>query len=71
MAKQKLFTYAVLHHEKVDKGNSKEDITTTVVIEPKTVLAADDKVVLLQVAKAIPEKYSDKLQDLEILIKPF
>lgn len=71
MKKQRLFTFAVLCHETIDKGQGKEEVKTTMVIEPKTILATDDKVVLLQVAKQIPKDYEDKLQDLEILIKPF
>ena len=69
--KQKLFQFAVLLHDKIDKGNGKEDIKTSIVIEPKTILATDEKVALLQIAKQIPDEYKDKLQDIEILLKGF
>ena len=69
--KKKLFQYAVIYHEKIDKGNNKEDIASKVVIEPQTILAVDEKVALMQVAKQIPDDYQDKLQDVEILLRPF
>lgn len=66
--KQKLFQFAVLFHEK--KAN-KEEIKSKEVVGIKTILATDEKVALLQIAKQIPDQYSDKLQDIEILIRPF
>lgn len=69
--KKKLFQFAVLYHEKIDKGNNVTDYTTTVLIEPKTILAPDEKVALLQIAKQIPETHTDKLSDVEILLRPF
>ncbi len=69
--KQKLFQFAVLYHEKIDKGNNKEETKSKIIIDPKTILAIDDKVALLQIAKQIPDEFQDKLQDVEILLRPF
>lgn len=69
--KKRLFQFAVLFHEKVEKENNKEEIKSKVIIEPKTILATDDKVALLQIAKQIPDEYQEKLQDVEILLRPF
>jgi hypothetical protein len=69
--KQKLFQFAVLYHETIDKGNGNKEVKSKVVIEPKTLLAIDDKVALLQIAKQIPDEYESKLQDVEILLRPF
>lgn len=68
---QKLFQFAILYHQKIDKANGDEEIKTSIINEPATLLAQDEKIALLQIAKKIPETYSDKLQDIEILIKPF
>ena len=70
--KKKLFQFAVVYHEVIDKGeNKKEEISSKVIIEPSTILAQDEKVALLQVAKKIPDDYQEKLQDVEILLRPF
>jgi len=72
MEKQKLFQFAVIYHEKVDRGqNKKDEIKSKLIIQPDTVLAIDEKVALLQIAKKIPDSYADKLQDVEILLRPF
>lgn len=69
--KQKLFQFAVLHHERIEKANNKEEIKSIEVIKIKTILAMDEKVALLLIAKQIPDEYQDKLQDIEILLRPF
>jgi len=68
--KQRLFQFAVLFHEKIEKA-SKEEVKSKEILGIKTILATDEKVALLQIAKQIPDEYSDKLQDVEILIRPF
>lgn len=65
--KQRLFQFAVIFHEK----NSKDEIKSKEIIPIKTIMAVDDKVALLQIAKQIPDKFQEKLQDIEILIRPF
>ena len=69
--KQRLFQFAVLFHEKIEKANNKEETKSKEIIGIKTILATDEKVALLQIAKQIPDEYQDKLQDIEILIRPF
>lgn len=69
--KQKLFQFAVLHHEKISKGKQEGEIKSVEVIKIKSILAADEKVALLLIAKQIPDEYQDKLQDVEILLRPF
>lgn len=68
---KKLFQFAVLYHEKVDKGNNKEEINSQIIVQPETIMAVDEKVALLQIAKKIPDTYQEKLQDVEILLRPF
>lgn len=69
--KKKLFQFAVIYHEVIERDNKKDDVASKMVIEPKTILATDEKVALLQIAKQIPDEYQEKLQDVEILLRPF
>lgn len=69
--KKKLFQFAVLYHEVVSEENKKDKVTTSIVIQPETILAMDDKTALLQIAKRIPDALQDHLQDVEILLRPF
>lgn len=68
---KKLFQYAVIYHKRVMKENNQEEIQSELLVEPATVLAADDKVALLMVAKRIPDGHDGHLQHIEILLRPF
>lgn len=65
--KQNLFEFVVLWHpsEKNEKEQSK------VVIDRTLRLATDEKSVALFAAKQVPSEYDNKLDELEILIRPF
>lgn len=74
MAKGKLYEYAVLYHPKEKKdaaGNPLENKKSLVVSEPKFIVAGSDKEVGMLAAKSVPPEYDDKLDDVEILIRPF
>ena len=74
MAKGKLFEYAILFHPKEKKdaaGNPLEDKKSLVVTPVQTVLATGDKEVAMMAAKGIPDEYNDKLDQVEIVIRPF
>lgn len=74
MAKGKLFEYAVLYHPKEKKdaaGNPLETKKSIIVTDVKRVLAISDKEVGMLAAKSIPPEYEDKLDDVEIVIRPF
>ena len=74
MAKGKLFEYAVLYHPKEKKdaaGNPLETKKSIVVMDCTRVLAVTDKEVAMLAAKSIPDEYNDKLEDVEIVIRPF
>jgi hypothetical protein len=72
MAK-KLFEYAVLYHPKITKEqrDAGEESQTVLVIPPTTVLAKDEKVAGLAAARLIPAEYETKLDNVEIIIRPF
>lgn len=74
MAKGKLFEYAVIFHPKEKKdaaGNPIEDKKSILVKDLTRVLAGSDKEVAILAAKAIPAEYEDKLEQVEIVIRPF
>jgi hypothetical protein len=73
MARGKLFEYAVLFHPKSKRNNAGEDITepSTIISTPKVVLAQSDKEVGMKAAREVPKDYEDKLDDIEIVIRPF
>lgn len=66
--KKNLYNYAVLFHERDAKGNY---VNTTVILEPKTMLAKSDKEVAFKATREIPESYTNNPEDVEIVISPF
>lgn len=69
----KLFEYAVLYHPKVVKdaqGNETQG-PDQILTRPEFVLAKDDKEVAMRAARAIPDSYLDKLDQVEIVVRPF
>lgn len=69
---KKLFTYAVLFHE--HETNDKNEVKykdTVIVIEPKTVVAKDEKELVFKITREIPEKYATDPNNVQILVKAF
>jgi len=69
----KLFEYAIIHHPKVVKdaqGNETQG-PDVLLKEPTTLLANSDKEVAMRAAREIPDKYLDKLEEVEICVRPF
>lgn len=74
MPKGKLFEYAILYHPKEKKdaaGNPTESKASVVVKAPTTLVAVKEEQVAILAAREIPQEYLDKLEDVEILIRPF
>lgn len=70
--KKRLFQYAVLFHERTtNKDLQKEEFNTQVIVPIGIMLATDEKIAALKIAREIDEKYVEQLQDIEILIRPF
>ena len=70
MALKKLFTYAVIYGGKEATDKTPED-PAKIIIEPTNILAKDVKEVQTRVSRAFPEEYIDKLDLIEIAIRPF
>lgn len=69
----KLFEYAVLYHPKITKdanGNETQG-PDKIITTPTFTLAKDDKEVAIRASRAIPEEYIDKLDQIEIVVRPF
>lgn len=69
----KLFEYAIIHHPKVVKdaqGNETQG-QDTLVQPPCHVMANSDKEVAMRAAREIPELYLNKLEEVEICVRPF
>lgn len=73
MAKGQLFEYAVLHHPKPTKEQNDRGETpkSELLIKPTTVLATTEDQAGTLAARAIPDTHIEKLDDLEIVVRPF
>ena len=71
--KQRVFEYVVLHHPtaKKDLAGNEEVVKTKLLVDVKRVLATDEKEVGIVAAREIPEGYLDKLEQVEIVVRPF
>lgn len=70
----KLYEYAILRHVKPTKAEEErgKKPTTTILLNPTYVLAADEHKALLIAARNIPTEYSgEQLDEIELLIRPF
>ncbi len=68
----KLFEYAVLFHPKAKKvGDDTVTDPSTIIVEVKRVISNDEKAVAIMAARDIPDTYLDKLEQVEIAIRPF
>lgn len=69
----KLFEYAIIHHPKVVKDASGNETQgpDKLLTQPTHCLAGSDKEVAMRAAREIPEAYLDKLDEVEICVRPF
>ncbi len=68
---KKLFTYAVILHKFEESEKGKIYKESQVIIDPKTVLAKDEKEVLFKVTREIPEEFTSNPENVEILVRNF
>lgn len=65
----KLFQYAVIFVPK--KSDSKDAEKPRVLVPVTEVLAVDERSVTLMAARAIPEDYTNRLDEIEVAVRPF
>jgi len=66
----KLYEFAVLHHPKPMKKDDAEP-KSQVIVAVTNILARDDKEAALHAARLIPEQFEEKLEEVEIVVRPF
>ena len=73
MIRQRIFEYAVLYHpeEKRDKDGNVMRERSELLVDVTRVLASDEKEVATRAARALDEAYLDKLDLVEIVVRPF
>lgn len=69
----KLYEYAVLYHpnptkEQLEAG---EYPKSEVIVPSKQTVAKDEAQVAMLAARALPDAYTEKLEDIEVLVRPF
>ena len=70
MSKSKLFQCAIIWHP--TEKQVKEDGTKSKLVKSlETILATDEKSVLMAAAMSIPAEYKDQLEQVEIVVRPF
>lgn len=73
MAKSKLYEYAVLHHPKAKKdlAGNEETVKSAILTDVVRVLAGSPEEVSIMASRTIPEEFMDKLEQVEIVVRPF
>jgi hypothetical protein len=69
----KLFEYAILYHAKLTKKDEEDGKQAEhKLVKPiTTVLARDEREVLIMASREIPQEYTDKLNRVEVAVRPF
>lgn len=70
MTKQRMFQYAIIWHP-TEKQQKEESLKSKVLVEIKTVLAADEKAIGMLAAMEIPAEKKNELDQIEIVVRPF
>ena len=68
-SKVKLYQYAAICHP--TKEEEKKGEKAKVIVEPTTVLAKNEQVAGMMIVRQIPEEFADKLEQIDIVIRPF
>lgn len=74
LVRGKLYEYAVVYHpkqtkEQSDRGESPKSVVVTV---PTTVMVTGtDSEASMIAARSIPAEYADRLDDMELIVRPF
>lgn len=67
--KEKLFEYAVIYYP--DEEQRKNGEKAEVIVHPMTLLAKDAQTAQMKAVKSIPSSYDDRLDQIDIAIRPF
>lgn len=64
-----LFQYAAIYNP--TKEERENGAKAEVILEPKTVLAKSEQVAGMMAVREIPEKWAEKLDNIDVVIRPF
>ena len=67
--KSRLFEYAILLHPLA--GRDEKQYPSELLVGPVTVLATDESKALILAAREIPAEYLERLDEVEIAVRPF
>ena len=67
MENSRLFQYAILWHPTKEQKDKK----SALIVEPTTILAKNEQVAQMMAVKAIPDEFTDQLEQVDIAIRPF
>jgi hypothetical protein len=75
----KLFQFAILFHPNTSGSHVLESLGTgsidtppsELLVEPQTIVAVSEDEVRILAARKIPDNYTDKIDQIELLIRPF
>lgn len=69
----KLFEYAVIYNPKQTKKQDEEGVQakSVLVVDVQRILARDAAEVTLIAARQIPEEYLDRLNQVDVVVRPF
>lgn len=69
----KLYEVAILHHSKPTKAEEEKGVRpeTKIIGEVKRFTAKDEREALLTAARDIPAEFISRLDEVEVLIRPF
>ncbi len=72
MSNGKVFEYVILFHDKPTKvGDDVVQAPSVLLVDVKRVVATSDKSVAIMAAREIPEEYVDRLDQIEVCVRPF
>jgi hypothetical protein len=66
----KIYEFAAIFLPK-ERKDEKIAEKAAIIVQPTTILAKDEKEAMLKAARALPEDYVDKLDQVEICVRPF
>ena len=70
MSKSRIFEYAIIQHPEPENDNAKQP-PSVLIQAPTCVLASDQQQATILAAREIPDDLLDKLDEVEIAIRPF
>lgn len=62
-----VFQYLVIHEPSDEDSNEKPSI----IVPLATVIAKDERSAALQAARAVPDEFEDRLDEVSVIVRPF